>query len=196
MNIKSNQIKLLLPRLSQSKDSLERSLRNQPMDVAECNRSVDELEGCINTVTEAFARGHFDYNSPHTESSPLIRELLEDARHTLWDTIPVYAIANAHKERAEALILQGNIEGGHDHLSKVYIEYAKYLMLHPASHNLEYIGTRQRVAVLEATMARTFNLAHGRESPPSVLTTIVAVVLAAVVAVAVLLHPSVIHSLP
>ncbi|KAJ6530849.1 hypothetical protein DFH09DRAFT_1183990 [Mycena vulgaris] len=154
----------LLPRLSRSKDNLKRSLQNQPIDVAECNRGVEELEECINDATEAFARRHFDYNSPYTESSPLIKKLLEDARRTLWDTIPVYAIANAHKERAEALMLQGNIEEGRDHLSKVYIEYAKYLMLHPPSDNLEYVRTRQRVAVLEATMARSlkfeFNTLH------------------------------------
>ncbi|KAJ6530839.1 hypothetical protein DFH09DRAFT_1183977, partial [Mycena vulgaris] len=151
-------LSILLPKLSQSKDNLKRSLRNQPIDVAECNRGADELEECINAATEAFARGQFDQlaSRPNSQSSPLIKQLLEDARRTLWDTIPVYAIANAHKERAEALMSQGNIEGDRDHLFRVYIEYAKYLMLHPVppSNNPEYTGTCHKVAVLEATMAR------------------------------------------
>ncbi|KAJ6530832.1 hypothetical protein DFH09DRAFT_1183964 [Mycena vulgaris] len=152
----------LLPRLSQSKDNLKRSLRNQPIYVAECNQGVEELEKCINDVTDAFARGHFDQLASrlNSQSSPLIKQLLEDARRTLWDTIPVYAIANVHKERAEALMSQGNIEGDRDHLFRVYIEYAKYLMLHPPG-SPEYTGTCHKVAVLEATMARMFNPAHG-----------------------------------
>ncbi|KAJ6573082.1 hypothetical protein DFH09DRAFT_1152279, partial [Mycena vulgaris] len=148
------ELSVLMPRLSQSKDNLKWSLRNQPIYVAECNRGVEELEEYINATTEAFA------------SSPLNKQLLEDARRTLWDTIPVYAIANAHKERAEALMSQGNIEGDPAHLFRVYIEYAKYLMLHPPSYNPEYVRTCHKVAVLEATMARmfnarTFNPAHG-----------------------------------
>ncbi|KAJ6530856.1 hypothetical protein DFH09DRAFT_1183996 [Mycena vulgaris] len=162
------ELSVLLPRLSQSKDNLKRSLRNQPIYMAEYNRSVDELEECINAVTEAFARRHFDQlaSRPNSQSSPLIKQLLEDARRTLWDTIPVYAIANAHKERAEALMSQGNTEGDPAHLFRVYIEYAKYLMLHPPSNSPEYTRMCHKVAVLEATMARMsnarmFNPAHG-----------------------------------
>lgn len=67
--------------------------------------------------------------APNLSLDPKI--LGKEARDTLWDALPVFAIANAHEEKAKSLT-----QGGAD-LREIYIEHSKYFLLHKL-HNANY----------------------------------------------------------
>ncbi|KAJ6580697.1 hypothetical protein B0H19DRAFT_1369218 [Mycena capillaripes] len=142
-------LSIILPDIHKSVDDLKRFLQDKGVDITECNRNFKDLEGEINTLVQAFSLHTWpkgaDSNSPFS-----IMHLSEDARRTLWDNVPICAIANAHKKEADFLTTQGGP------LCEIYIEYAKYLLLHPRSNeeneDSEYTEVFRKVHMLESFM--------------------------------------------
>jgi hypothetical protein len=96
---------------------------------------------------------HIQIHSADGNAKPLIQELAERARHTLWDDLPVDAIANAHRKKADDMVSRGNVTGNAVQLSEIYIEYAKYLLLHPVTNNDPvYRKVYHHFVALEKTM--------------------------------------------
>ncbi|KAJ7870953.1 hypothetical protein B0H14DRAFT_2571006 [Mycena olivaceomarginata] len=61
--------------------------------------------------------------SANPSSSPVVKKLAESAVATLWDAIPLHAIADEHKRRADRFQDDG------DRTAEVYVGYQKYLQL-------------------------------------------------------------------
>ncbi|KAJ7825708.1 hypothetical protein B0H13DRAFT_2442216 [Mycena leptocephala] len=128
---RTTNLSTILPALSKSLDNLKSSLGSNN---AECNRNIEDLEAGIKHLIKAFSP-QVQTHSADGNAKPLIRELAERARNTLWDDLPVDTIANAHREKADDMVSRGNVTGNAVQLSEIYIEYAKYLLLHPVTNN-------------------------------------------------------------
>jgi hypothetical protein len=75
------------------------------------------------------------------ELSQEIQKLAKNAMDTLWDAVPRRAVAKGHKDAGDELLRRGNVDSeSTDHLSAVYREYAKYLLLHPEHDDAEYVS--------------------------------------------------------
>ncbi|KAJ7036634.1 hypothetical protein C8F04DRAFT_1095196 [Mycena alexandri] len=75
-----------------------------------------------------------------------IKQLVQEFKATMWTELPLLAIAEAYRKRAEDLIAQGTDSGN---ARAVYIEYAKYLALHPEKKSEDYRKIFIRVKALE-----------------------------------------------
>ncbi|KAJ7743718.1 hypothetical protein DFH07DRAFT_777332 [Mycena maculata] len=139
-----------LPYLTKSKEDLKLCLQQRSIDVGECHRILEEMDRYISVIMQAFSSSWPPQNDQNSAS--LIQKLSDNARHTLWDEIPVRAIAKAHNERAKTLAYRGNIDGDPSQLYEVYIEYAKSLLLQPRSNDPLYIDTYRNLAALEASL--------------------------------------------
>ncbi|KAJ7748696.1 hypothetical protein B0H16DRAFT_1692126 [Mycena metata] len=131
----STDLSTILPEVS---DSLRRlkgrvvlSLQGRHINVKQCIAILESMERSIDDLKSTFsANGRPSGGAPNLSLDPKI--LGKEARDTLWDALPVFAIANAHQEKAKALT-----HDNPDHFAKIYIEYAKYLLLHNL-HNANY----------------------------------------------------------
>ncbi|KAJ7622283.1 hypothetical protein FB45DRAFT_927415 [Roridomyces roridus] len=83
----------------------------------------------------------------HQAPTSPINQLAEHAVLTLWDEIPLQSLAQAHKERAQELMHDGQ----NDH--QVYIECVKYLHLHPTKDGPDFTQMKRRVRTLEHHLA-------------------------------------------
>ncbi|KAJ7017752.1 hypothetical protein C8F04DRAFT_1278807 [Mycena alexandri] len=75
---------------------------------------------------------------PHPVSNDAdsqIKRLVQEVKATMWTELPLLAIAEAYRKRAEDLIAQGTDSGN---ARAVYNEYAKYLALHPEKKSEDY----------------------------------------------------------
>ncbi|KAJ7825715.1 hypothetical protein B0H13DRAFT_2122186, partial [Mycena leptocephala] len=144
---RTTNLSTILPALSKSLDNLKSSLGSNN---AECNRNIEDLEAGIKHLIKAFSP-QVQIHSADGNAKPLIRELAERARHTLWDDLPVDAMANAHRKKADDMVSRGNVKGNAVQLSEVYIEYAKYLLLHPVMND---DPVPRKMRTLELTMNR------------------------------------------
>ncbi|KAJ7114014.1 hypothetical protein C8R44DRAFT_740876 [Mycena epipterygia] len=72
-------------------------------------------------------------------SSPLIRQLAQEAEQTLWTRLPLCAIAEAHKKEGDRLMTRGTPDANSaSNAKEVYIEYLKYLRLYPYTNDPTY----------------------------------------------------------
>ncbi|KAJ7780054.1 hypothetical protein DFH07DRAFT_793571 [Mycena maculata] len=97
-------------------------------------------------------------STAHNSSADLspLQLLAQDAEEKLWDDLPLCAIAEAHKRKAENLMARGNPdENGPGNISEVYVEYLKYLNLYPYKNDKEYIKTFATVHMLEQVINGT-----------------------------------------
>ncbi|KAF7292504.1 hypothetical protein MKEN_01474800 [Mycena kentingensis (nom. inval.)] len=62
--------------------------------------------------------------SEFASSTPKIAALQTRAEMELWDGLPLYAIAEAHRKRADDLLMQ------HANFEEVYVGYSKFLLLY------------------------------------------------------------------
>ncbi|KAJ7498239.1 hypothetical protein B0H11DRAFT_2383316 [Mycena galericulata] len=98
-------------------------------------------ERCLKTLT---SHGKWQPESIHpvdnNRDSQLLQELAREAKEGLWDTLPICAIAEAHKRKAEQLMACGNPDynGSSDNSEEVYVEFLKYLWLYPRKNDPEY----------------------------------------------------------
>ncbi|KAJ7498236.1 hypothetical protein B0H11DRAFT_1909750 [Mycena galericulata] len=70
-----------------------------------------------------------------------LQELAREAKEGIWDTLPICAIAEAHKRKAEHLMARGNPDyNGSSNNSEVYVEFLRYLWLYPHKNDPEYNG--------------------------------------------------------
>ncbi|KAJ7483470.1 hypothetical protein FB451DRAFT_1234692 [Mycena latifolia] len=86
-----------------------------------------------------------------TTGSPQLDQLIAEAKATLWDSLPLYAIAEAHKKRGDKIMAQGDPEGNGETIPAVYVAYLKYLLLCPEEfrHGNEYVRVCKDVRLLE-----------------------------------------------
>ncbi|KAJ7777062.1 hypothetical protein B0H16DRAFT_1879217 [Mycena metata] len=93
-----------------------------------------------------------------------IERLVQEVKATMWTELPLLAIAEAYKKRAEDLIARG---GG---ARAVYIEYAKYLVLHPEEESEDYKKVFMNVRALEQAILENTTLPerlHNLQSAPT-----------------------------
>ncbi|KAJ7732835.1 hypothetical protein B0H16DRAFT_1732563 [Mycena metata] len=83
------------------------------------------------------------------EDAHLSNKLAQDVTSTLWNELPLLAIAEAHKNRAENLVARGTTGDEPGHLREVYIDYAKYLLLYPGRNSEEYLKILERARLLK-----------------------------------------------
>ncbi|KAJ7155858.1 hypothetical protein C8R46DRAFT_1116657 [Mycena filopes] len=77
-----------------------------------------------------------------------IKRLVREVNATLWMELPLLAIAEAYKKRAEDMIAEGT-DSDEGNAREVYIEYSKYLALHPDKKSKEYARVFKAVKALE-----------------------------------------------
>ncbi|KAJ7467765.1 hypothetical protein B0H11DRAFT_2046282 [Mycena galericulata] len=81
--------------------------------------------------------------------SRLLQELAREAKEGIWDALPICAIAEAHKRKAERLMARGNPDdNASSNNSEVYVEFLKYLVLYPHKNDAEYNKTFRMVYLL------------------------------------------------
>ncbi|KAJ7602700.1 hypothetical protein DFH06DRAFT_1152650 [Mycena polygramma] len=73
-----------------------------------------------------------------TNLSPL--KLAQKAAQTLWNELPLYAIADAHRKEAECLVARGNPGSTAINNAAVLVKYYKYLQLYPNKNSSEYVS--------------------------------------------------------
>ncbi|KAJ7125746.1 hypothetical protein C8R43DRAFT_1135073 [Mycena crocata] len=138
---------------------------------------LETLETHISELQRALATPntiHSHCTIPGPGSSPAVQKLAETALKTLWDDVPLSAIMNAHKHKADRLRTSDS-EGINN--EKVYVEYCKVLHLHPGPRDgPEFRQLYKRVHHLEIALANQNtknNVVHGTKaneipSPPVV----------------------------
>ncbi|KAJ7748036.1 hypothetical protein B0H16DRAFT_1461727 [Mycena metata] len=129
----STDLSTILPELSDSARRLEGSLEGGQVNVEQCIAILESMERSIDDLKSTFSISDerpSGKGAPNLSLDPKI--LGKEADDTLWDALPVLAIANAHQEKAKALTHHNP-----DHFAEIYIEYAKYLLLHNL-HNANY----------------------------------------------------------
>ncbi|KAJ7036654.1 hypothetical protein C8F04DRAFT_1095244 [Mycena alexandri] len=153
----STHLSTILPELSNSAQSLKGCLQARRVNVAQCIYNLDRMERCIYDLMSTFCASPSRTGDPNFSLDP--EKLTEEARRTQWDTLPISAIANAHKEKADALTYRGNPDGTPAHLGEIYIEYVKYLLLHKlhpditrSGHDPAYTQVFKNVSALEQHM--------------------------------------------
>ncbi|KAF7345539.1 hypothetical protein MVEN_01572600 [Mycena venus] len=80
-----------------------------------------------------------------------LKRLAQNAKQTLWNKLPLRAIAEAHKREAESLLIRGGLDDSANasNNAAVCLEYYKYLQLSPDKDSDEYRRVFQRVYELE-----------------------------------------------
>jgi hypothetical protein len=78
-----------------------------------------------------------------------IQKLARQAEETIWDGLPLCAIAEAHRKKAEGLMARGSPESG---ISEVYVEYLKYLRLYPHKDSPVYVSVSSNSTKLSASL--------------------------------------------
>ncbi|KAF7344934.1 hypothetical protein MVEN_01655900 [Mycena venus] len=134
----------------------------------ECKLKLENLESEIQSASAKHLQGSV---LPVTSKSSIwLDELIKEARNDIWDKVPIRAIANAHKERARSA--PGRVHGNSDgdnraDISKVYIDYARYLLLYPQKDDAEYQAIVEETRALEDTINSQPNPVDNRgvESP-------------------------------
>ncbi|KAJ7777080.1 hypothetical protein B0H16DRAFT_1504277 [Mycena metata] len=111
------------------------------------------------------------YSWPHPvgeDADSPIKRLVQEVKSTMWKELPLLAIAEAYRKRAEDL-MRGT-DG--DNARAVYIEYTKYLMLHPQKESEDYKKIFMNVKALEQAIIddtspseRLHNLLETRSAP-------------------------------
>ncbi|KAJ7467803.1 hypothetical protein B0H11DRAFT_1921287 [Mycena galericulata] len=93
-----------------------------------------------------------------------LQELAREAKEGLWDTLPICAIAEAHKRKAEQLMARGNPDynGSSDNSEEVYVEFLKYLWLYPRKNDPEYNGAFAGASHRGSSFIRRFTQASWR----------------------------------
>ncbi|KAJ7262093.1 hypothetical protein C8J57DRAFT_1336156 [Mycena rebaudengoi] len=120
------------------------------------NAQLATLESEIAKLRAALAPRNVEDGHFSPDSSPEVQELTRDALDTLWDELPIQAVAKAHKEAADNLARQGNPSGDSTrHIRDVYRAYAKYLLLYSHRDDTEYLDVLKRVVILEEQLAGT-----------------------------------------
>ncbi|KAJ6462387.1 hypothetical protein C8R47DRAFT_1158461 [Mycena vitilis] len=85
--------------------------------------------------------------------SPL--KLARKAAQTLWNELPLHAIADAHRKEAECLVARGNPDSTAINNAAVLVKYYKYLQLYPNKNSPEYKAACARVHILERAIDGT-----------------------------------------
>ncbi|KAJ7748064.1 hypothetical protein B0H16DRAFT_1461749 [Mycena metata] len=128
----STDLSTILPELSDSAWRLKGSLEEGQINVEQCIAILESMERSIDDLKSTFSISDerpSGKGAPNLSLDPKI--LGKEARDTLWNALPVFAIANAHEEKAKSLT-----QGGAD-LREIYIEHSKYFLLHKL-HNANY----------------------------------------------------------
>jgi hypothetical protein len=74
--------------------------------------------------------------------SDLRQRLTEQVKETIWDSLPLCAIAEAHKKEGDEIVAQGDLDDDSTtNASAAYVEYSKYLLLYPHKEHEEYVST-------------------------------------------------------
>ncbi|KAF7345552.1 hypothetical protein MVEN_01573900 [Mycena venus] len=92
------------------------------------------------------------------DSSP-ISILVQQAKQTILNELPLCAIAEAYAKKAEFLAYQG------DPIASVYLEYCKYLILEPHKESEEYLKICRKVQVLEEEIMASFPASDLQDYP-------------------------------
>jgi hypothetical protein len=75
-------------------------------------------------------------------SSHLHQRLTEKVKETIWDSLPLCAIAEAHKKKGHNIVAQGDPDDeSTTNAFEAYVEYSKYLLLYPHKDHEEYAST-------------------------------------------------------
>ncbi|KAJ6471886.1 hypothetical protein C8R45DRAFT_1104112 [Mycena sanguinolenta] len=78
-----------------------------------------------------------------------LEQLGRKAEQTLWEKLPLRAIAEAHEREAERIMALGHPDDSASNNAAVYVEYCKYLKLYPDRDSPEYDKIAKRVCLLE-----------------------------------------------
>ncbi|KAJ7467790.1 hypothetical protein B0H11DRAFT_2046400 [Mycena galericulata] len=105
-----------------------------------------------------------DFASATIDSSPEVKALADSALETLLDEIPLRALSDAHKRRADKLSA-GDEAGRND--AQVYVEYQKCLQLHPGPKDgPEFHQLSKRIRMLERGLSSKGSDDKGGPSAP------------------------------
>ncbi|KAJ7230319.1 hypothetical protein GGX14DRAFT_384272 [Mycena pura] len=77
------------------------------------------------------------------DSTPA-KQICQEAARSVLDSIPLCAIASAHKREADALYSQGSPDA-----HTIYMSYCKYLLLYPFTQEEEYRSVLKKTYILE-----------------------------------------------
>jgi len=90
--------------------------------------------------------------SANPSSSPVVKKLAESAVATLWDAIPLHAIADEYKRRADRFQDDG------ERTAEVYVGYQKYLQLFAGPKDgPEFRQLNKRIRLLELMLTSKGN---------------------------------------
>ncbi|KAJ7812677.1 hypothetical protein B0H13DRAFT_2144171 [Mycena leptocephala] len=90
-----------------------------------------------------------------SESALTVQHMARKVETTLWDDLPLDAIALAHKKRAESLMTQRSPDDTSSYTSAIYAGYLKYLMLYPYTNEDEYQQTYEKFRLLKQVVDPT-----------------------------------------
>ncbi|KAJ6504468.1 hypothetical protein DFH09DRAFT_1201213 [Mycena vulgaris] len=108
----------------------------------------------IAALRDAIAWPHPTDDSSTTIDPSYLRQLAEHAKATVWDSLPLCAIAEAHKKKGDIIMARGDPNANAANASAVYVEYRKYLQLYPHKKDEEYKKISRAVYLLEQALGR------------------------------------------
>ncbi|KAJ7113956.1 hypothetical protein C8R44DRAFT_881520 [Mycena epipterygia] len=130
---------------------LRRVLPDELSENEEVTSALENLEskvsGLLSTVIPS--------SSFHPNPAAPVRNLAEHAHETLWDQVPLHAMANAYKLKA-AELSKGDNDGNHN--DEIYALYYKCLQLSPGpTDGTEYKQLKKRFNQLERVLSKGTN---------------------------------------
>ncbi|KAJ6603039.1 hypothetical protein B0H10DRAFT_2440631 [Mycena sp. CBHHK59/15] len=138
--------------------------------IDECNLKFQNLESAIQSASTANPVSVLPVTK-NSEPSVRLNDLIKKACNNIWDKSPIRAIAKAHKETADRLADHGNEnDDDPDNISKVYIEYARYLLLYPQKDDAEYTAIVDKMIALEAVINRGSTPGEATTESPGAVT--------------------------
>ncbi|KAJ7262087.1 hypothetical protein C8J57DRAFT_1336146, partial [Mycena rebaudengoi] len=138
--------------ISTATEELKNILRKAGVEVGK--NELKDLESKISSLRKTLSTS----NPDPSDNNPAIHKLAKDVKDTLWDRVPLRAVAKAHKDAGDELFDRGNVDpDSTEHLSAVYREYAKYLLLHPERDDAKYIETFKKIRDFQDALERAGN---------------------------------------
>ncbi|KAJ7327998.1 hypothetical protein DFH08DRAFT_816160 [Mycena albidolilacea] len=136
--------------------------------MAETWRNIADIPALANAIDlfrhEKLA-GRRPPGANDTDNLDSSHQLAREAERTLWEELPLCAIAEAHKNKAEYLKDQpigADETEQRTRTEEAYVEYLKYLQLYPDKNNKDYKATFELVRYLEKEMSVPTVLAEVR----------------------------------
>ncbi|KAJ7113972.1 hypothetical protein C8R44DRAFT_881535 [Mycena epipterygia] len=127
---------------------LRRVLPAELSENKEITSALENLESKVSRLLNTL----IPPSSFHPNPAAPVRNLAEHAHKTLWDQVPLHAMANAYRLKA-AELSKGDDDGSHN--DKIYALYYKCLQLSPGpTDGTEYKQLKKRFTQLERVLSK------------------------------------------